>query len=413
MANRIELWDLDALHPYENNPRTHSEEQLEQIAASIQEFGFNNPILVDGDAGIIAGHGRLLAARRLGLEQVPVVVLDYLTPAQRRAYLIADNQIAANAGWDEPLLIEELRSLEAEDADLSLLGFSDEDLASLLDQIPDLDPAVDHDVVVPDPPENPVTRAGDLWAMGRHRLLCGDSTDPAVVARIMAEARADMVFTDPPYNVSYVGKTKDQLTIENDAQEREAFALFLRTALFNLREALKPGGVFYVCAPAGPDETVFRLAIEDVFQLRQCLVWAKDVFVLGRQDYHWRHESILYGWNDGAAHYFVDDRTQDTVWEIPRPRSSREHPTMKPVALVQRAIANSSHRGGLVLDLFGGSGTTLIASEVTERQARVIELDPRYVDVCVQRWEEMTGSFATLGDTGLTFSELRQERSHS
>lgn len=413
MASRIELWELDRLRPYDNNPRTHDEAQVEQIVRSIEEFGFNNPILVDSEAGIIAGHGRLMAARRMSLPEVPVVVLDHLTPAQRKAYLIADNQIAANAGWDEPLLVEELRALEADDVDLALLGFSDEELGSLLDQVPDLDPDVGDEHVVPNPPEDPVTEPGDLWVLGEHRILCGDSTDLEVVSRLLAGEEADMAFTDPPYNVAYEGKTKERLTIQNDAQEEDAFALFLRAVLVNLREAMKPGGVFYVCAPAGPDETVFRLALQETFRLRQCLVWAKDVFVMGRQDYHWRHESILYGWKDGAAHYFVNDRTQDTVWDVARPKASREHPTMKPVALVQRAIANSSRRGELVLDLFGGSGTTLVAADAAHRRARLLELDPRYVDVSVRRWQELTGQEAAHAETGKSFSAVAAERSGS
>ena len=411
-AKRIELWPLDRLRPYDRNPRTHSQEQIEQIAASIREFGFNNPILVDSEDGIIAGHGRFLAAQRMGLETVPVVVLDHLTPAQRRAYLLADNQIAARAGWDDLLLSEELKALQEDEIDLSLLGFSDEELSSLLDAYPDMDPgdaALNEDV--PEVQPHPVSATGDLWILGEHRVLCGDSTKREDVQRVLDGHAADMVFTDPPYNVSYVGKTSESLTIQNDAQSPEEFRGFLDKVLVEMREALKPGGVFYICAPAGPDETVFRNAIQDIFQLRQCLVWVKDVFVMGRQDYHWRHESILYGWKDGAAHFFVDDRTQDTVWEVPRPKASREHPTMKPVELVQRAIRNNSLRGERVLDLFGGSGTTLIASETLRRTAHLIELDPRYGDVIVRRWENLTGQQAQLEGSGQSFSEIEEQRS--
>jgi len=407
LARRLESWPLERLRPYDRNPRTHSEEQVEQIVASIREFGFNNPILVDSEDGIIAGHGRFLAAQRMGLETVPVVVLDHLTPAQRRAYLLADNQIAARAGWDDLLLSEELKALQEDEIDLTLLGFSDEELSSLLDAYPDMDPgdaALDEDV--PEVQPHPVSKPGDLWVLGEHRVLCGDSTKREDVQRVLDGHAADLVFTDPPYNVAYVGKTSESLTIQNDAQSPEEFREFLDNVLVQMREALKPGGVFYICAPAGPDETVFRNAIQDIFQLRQCLVWVKDVFVMGRQDYHWRHESILYGWKDGAAHFFLDDRTQDTVWEVPRPKASREHPTMKPVELVQRAIRNSSLRGEHVLDLFGGSGTTLVASETTSRKAHLIELDPRYVDVIVRRWERVTGREALLEDSGESFKEL-------
>lgn len=411
LARKLELWPSDRLRPYDRNPRTHSDEQVEQIASSIQEFGFNNPILVDTEDGIIAGHGRLLAAQLLGLEEVPVVVLDHLSPAQRRAYLLADNQIAANAGWDDLLLADELKALASDDFDLSLLGFSDDELGDLLDGYPDLDRGDGAlDEAVPELEENPVSSPGDLWLLGSHRVLCGDSTRREDVGRALSGHAAEMVFTDPPYNVSYVGKTSEKLTIQNDAQSPEEFRRFLDAILIEIREALVPGGTFYICAPAGPDETVFRNAIQDTFQLRQCLVWVKDVFVMGRQDYHWRHESILYGWKDGAAHYFVDDRTQDTVWEIPRPKASREHPTMKPIALVDRAIRNSSRCGARVLDLFGGSGTTLLAAEGSGRVASLVELDPRYVDVIVRRWQDATGRSAELDGTGQSFEEVEAER---
>lgn len=396
MADRIELWPVEKLRPYDRNPRTHSDAQVVEIAASIAEFGFNNPILVDSSAGIIAGHGRLLAAQKLGLESVPVVVLDHLDSGQKRAYVIADNKIAENAGWDDDLLAEELHALSEQDVDLRLLGFADEELSALLDRLALPGEGADEveDPPVPDLPEDPTTQEGDLWVLGPHRLLCGDSTRGEDVRQLLEGEPVDLVFTDPPYGVSYVGKTADSLTIQNDSQSPEEFRAFLDAVFVQMREALRPGGVFYVCAPAGPDETVFRNALQDVFQLRQCLVWAKDVFVLGRQDYHWRHESILYGWKDGAAHFFVNDRTQDTVWDMPRPKASREHPTMKPVPLVARAIANSSRRGERVLDLFGGSGSTLLASEQLDRVARLMELDPRYCDVIVQRYEEATGQKA-------------------
>lgn len=411
LARRLELWPLDRLRPYDRNPRTHSDEQIDQIAASIREFGFNNPILVDTEAGIIAGHGRLLAAQKLGLDEVPVVVLDHLSPNQRRAYLLADNQIAAKAGWDDLLLTEELRALEEEHIDVGMLGFSDEELSDLLGDHSAFDPGGDSlDEGIPEIESEPVTRTGDLWILGDHRALCGDATQREDVRRVLEGRLADLVFTDPPYNVNYVGKTSQKLRIENDEQSPKEFRAFLDQVLIEMREALKPGGTFYVCAPPGPDETVFRNALQEVFQLRQCLVWVKDLFVLGRQDYHWRHESILYGWKDGAAHHFVDDRTQDTVWEIPRPKASREHPTMKPVTLAERAIRNSSRRGDLVLDLFGGSGTTIVASDRSGRKACVLELDPRYVDVIVRRWQDQTGKLARHAESGQTFEHLEAQR---
>ena len=409
LADNLELWPLSRLRPFARNPRTHSEAQIEQIAASIRQFGFNNPILVDGEDGIVAGHGRLLAAQRLGLAQVPVVVLDHLTPEQRRAYVIADNKLAMNAGWDTQLLGEEILALQELDFPVEVLGFSDQELSELLDGLGgDLDLTDEEEV--PAAPSQPVTQPGDLWLLGAHRVLCGDSLLAADLLCVLDGKQADLVFTDPPYGVAYVGKTKDALTIENDAQSPADFAAFLHTAFSNLHAVLKPGGVFYICAPAGPDETVFRNVLQAIFELRQCLVWAKDQFVMGRSDYHWQHESILYGWKEGAAHTFVDDRTQSTVWEMARPKASREHPTMKPIALVERAVRNSSLRGELVLDLFGGSGTTLLACQRSGRQACLVELDPRYVDVIVSRYEQATGQPATLADTGQTFAEVAAAR---
>jgi len=410
-AQRIERWPLERLRPYAKNPRTHSASQINQIAASIRRFGFNNPILVDSEAGIIAGHGRLLAAEKLGLANVPVVVLDHLSAKNRRAYLLADNKLSENAGWDANLLAGELSWLQDEGMDLDVLGFSDEEVSALFDQWNSgTDDAED------EPPpleEKSVSRSADLWELGPHRVLCGDSTDSAAVSQLMDGVEADLVFTDPPYNVAYEGKTRRRLRIENDSQSDEDFLAFLVRALDNAHGALREGGSLYICSSAGPTESVFRQAIEQVFQLRQCIVWVKDSFVLGRQDYHWRHESILYGWKDGAGHHFVDDRTQDTVWEVPRPKASRDHPTMKPVKLVERAIRNSSLRGGVVLDLFGGAGSTLIACERSARAGRLMEIDPRYVDVIVRRWSALTGKVPTLLASGESFDQVAASRARS
>ena len=420
MARRIELWPLEKLRPYDRNPRTHSDAQIEEIAASIAEFGFNNPILVDTEAGIVAGHGRLLASQQLGLSELPVVVLDHLSPAQRRAYIIADNRIAENAGWDEDLLAGELAALAADDFDLGTLGFSKDELSELLDGA-DAAAGAEGEIPEPEPvPAVPVTRPGDLWELGPHRLLCGDSLDAEAMAQLMAGEMAALLFTDPPYNVAY-GEKQDFLNrsdrgrrnntpIEHDQMDEDAFKAFLSAALATAESVLADGAAYYICAPPGPTETLFRLALPESMPLRQCLVWSKDHFVLSRQDYHGRHESILYGWKAGAGHYFVNDRSQDTVWEIPRPKSSEEHPTMKPVELVERAIRNSSRRGDLVLDSFGGSGTTLLAAERTQRHARLIELAPGYVDVAVRRWEALTGSKASLAEDGRAFHAIQAER---
>lgn len=383
---------VDELIPYARNARTHSDAQVAQIAASIKEFGFNNPILTRG-ADVIAGHGRLLAARKLGMETVPTIDLAHLSKTQARAYVLADNQLALNAGWDAEMLGLELSELDAEGFDLSLLGF--DDVEALLNQAEPggLLPGVDEDAV-PAPPPIPVTKSGDLWVLGRHRLLCGDSTSTDAVQVLGGGQMFDMLWTDPPYGVAYVGGTKDKLTIQNDDLDDEGLTDFLRAALGCAWASCRAGASWYVAAPSGPLNHCFSTVLKDLGVWRQSLNWVKNTFAMGRSDYHYRHEPIFYGWKEGAAHYFVDDRTQDTILEFDKPSRNAEHPTMKPVALIERCINNSSKPGQLVLDLFGGSGSTLIAAEKTGRTAYLMELDPVYCDVIVTRWEALTGGKA-------------------
>lgn len=414
MAGKLEMWAVDRLVPYERNARTHSPEQVAQIAASIQEFGFTNPILVAADAGILAGHGRLAAAKDMGLAEVPVIVLDHLSAEQRRAYVLADNKLALNAGWDEELLATELQELQLAEFDLSLLGWSDEELADLLPGVEQLDPeGMGDGDAVPEPPAEPVTKPGDVWLLGNHRVMCGDSTVITDVERLMDGGLADLLLTDPPYNVAVVGgnhslspeerKKQGGLVIENDSMSDEDFRQFLRDVYSAADAVIKPGGVFYIWH-ADSEGYNFRGAARDVgWQVRQCLVWNKNSLVMGRQDYHWKHEPCLYGWKEGAGHYWGSDRSQTTVLDFNRPSRNGEHPTMKPVELFQYQLENSTKRGDLVLDLFGGSGTTAIAAEQTSRQARLMELDPRYCDVIVKRWQEFTGKTATLESTGEPF----------
>jgi len=412
-AKKIEQWPLARLQPYERNARTHSPEQVAQIAASIQEFGFTNPILVGKDDGIIAGHGRLAAAMDLGLTEVPVIVLDHLSAEQRRAYVLADNKLALNAGWDEELLAMELQELQLAEFDLSLLGWSDEELADLMPEVEELPPEDADADAVPEPPEEPVTKPGDVWLLGKHRVMCGDSTVIADVERLMDGSKADLLLTDPPYNVAVVGgnhslspeerKKQGGLVIENDKMSDDDFRQFLRDVYSAADAVIKPGGVFYIWH-ADSEGYNFRGAARDVgWQVRQCLVWNKNSLVMGRQDYHWKHEPCLYGWKEGAGHYWGSDRSQTTVLDFNRPSRNGEHPTMKPVELFQYQLENSTKRGDLVLDLFGGSGTTAIAAEQTSRQARLMELDPRYCDVIVKRWQQFTGKTATLESTGEPF----------
>lgn len=397
MAERIELWPVEKLVPYTRNPRTHSAEQVSQIAASIAEFGFLNPLLVDTAAGIIAGHGRLQAAKQLGLAQIPVVVLDHLTEAQKRAYVIADNKLALNAGWDDELLRSEMAALAAEEFDMPVIGFSDEELADLLAEPGVVEGQTDEDAV-PDAPADPVSKPGDLWILGNHRLLCGDSTVLENVERVLDSALADMVFTDPPYNVDYGNTAKDKMrgnnrTILND-NLGEGFEQFLYDACINLLTVCK--GAVYICMSSSELHTLQRAFIAAGGKWSTFVIWAKNTFTLGRSDYQRQYEPILYGWKQGADHFWCGARDQGDVWFINKPVKNDLHPTMKPVELVERAIRNSSKSRDIILDCFGGSGTTLIASEKSGRQCRMIELDPKYCDVIVKRWEEFTGKKAEL-----------------
>lgn len=393
MAQRIELWPIDRLKPYEKNARTHDKEQISQIANSIVEFGFTNPILVDSGDGIIAGHGRLCAAQQLDLSTVPVVVLDHLSERQRRAYVLADNQLALNAGWDMELLRSEVKDLVVDDFDISLLGFSDEELSDLMPE--ELDPAYEGEAEeIPEPPEDPITKPGDLWILGEHRLLCGDSTSIEQLERLMDGKQADLWLTDPPYNVAYEGKTKDKLIIENDSMNAQDFRQFLVDVYTAADAVMRPGAPFYIWH-ADSEGFNFRGAADEMgWRVRQCLIWLKQTMVMGRQDYHWKHEPCLYGWKEGAAHTWNTDRKQTTVLEFDRPSRNKEHPTMKPVDLFQYQMSNSSVQGAVVLDSFGGSGTTIIAAERARRKACLMELDPRYCDVIVKRWEEYTSKTA-------------------
>lgn len=400
---QIETIAVDLLVPYARNSRTHSDEQVAQIAASIQEFGFTNPVLIDADGGIIAGHGRVMGARKLGLSNVPCIRLGHLNEQQRRAYVIADNKLALNAGWDEETLAQELRELIDGGYDVGLTGFA---LAEIDELLADLD-ATKEGKTDPDatPPvqADAVTKPGDVWLLGKHRVMCCDSTDENAIKTLCAGHLVDMWLTDPPYNVAYEGKTKDALTIMNDAMNDQRFREFLCDAYIAADAAMKPGAVFYIWH-ADSEGYNFRGAAKDAgWQVRQCLIWNKQTLVMGRQDYHWKHEPCLYGWKDGAGHLWASDRKQTTVLEFDRPMRNAEHPTMKPVALFEYQMLNNTKGGDVVLDSFGGSGTTLIAAEKNGRLARLAELDPRYCDVIVRRWQQFTGKRAKLESTGAEF----------
>ena len=410
VQDRMELLPVSALVPYARNSRTHSDEQVAQIAASMREFGFTNPVLVDEAGGIIAGHGRVMAAKALGLVEVPCIRLAHLSEAQKRAYVIADNKLALNAGWDEAMLRLELEDLQAADFDLDLLGFNADELGALLTEPePETEGLTDPDEA-PDLPARPVTVEGDVWLLGKHRVMCGDSTRIDQMEALNLGGGIDMWLTDPPYNVAYEGKTKDALKIQNDSMADGQFRQFLRDAYVAADAVMKPGAVFYIWH-ADLEGYNFRGAAQDAgWKVRQCLIWKKQSLVMGRQDYHWRHEPCLYGWKEGAGHLWASDRKQTTILEFDRPSRNAEHPTMKPVALFEYQMLNNTKGGDAVLDSFGGSGTTLIAAEKNGRIARLMELDPRYCDVIIKRWQDFTGRQATLEATGQTFAEVEAAR---
>ena len=413
LADKIERWPTAKLVPYARNARTHSDAQVAQIAASIAEFGFTNPILAGSDGVIVAGHGRLAAAQKLGLEMVPVVVLDHLTPTQRRALVIADNRIAENAGWDDELLRIELEALQDEGFDLDLTGFDADALADLLaGDEPDGEGETDDDAV-PEVSETPVSRPGDVWLLGGHRLLCGDATVAASYGTLLDGEPVDMVFTDPPYNVNYANSAKDKLrgkdrAILND-NLGDGFHDFLLAALTPTIAHCR-GAIYVAMSSSELDalQSAFRAAGG---HWSTFIIWAKNTFTLGRADYQRQYEPILYGWPEGGERHWCGDRDQGDVWQIKKPQKNDLHPTMKPVELVERAIRNSSRPGNVVLDPFGGSGTTLIAAEKSGRQARLIELDPKYVDVIVRRWQDWTGKRATREADGMAFDQAASDSS--
>lgn len=408
------------LKPYENNPRLN-EDAVDLVAASIEEFGFKQPIVVDKDLIIIAGHTRWKAAQKLGLETVPCIQADDLTPAQVKAYRLADNKVAEAAQWDLDALQFELEELDNMDFDMEPFGFETE---TFDEQI------AEDDNFEAELPTTPMTRSGQLWLLGKHRLMVGDSTKRQDVEKLCSDATVDMIVTDPPYNIDYTGGTKDAMKIENDNWgDDEGFIEFLKAAFENMRDQLKAGGSFYIWYASTQSKNFLEAAERAGLNIRQTLIWNKNTFSLGRQDYQWKHEPCLYGWKDGAAHYFVNTRNlatiiedaenQDfdsmkkdelkdllksilggckdtTILDEKKPTKSDLHPTMKPIPLIARQIKNSSRTGENVLDLFGGSGSTLMACEQLGRRCFMMEYDPHYADVIIKRWEDYTGEQAEL-----------------
>ena len=408
----IERVNIAALTAFSGNPRTHSDTQIDQIAVSIREFGWTNPILVDAGGTIIAGHGRLAAATRLGLDQVPVIRLGHLSDAQRKALVIADNQLALNAGWDEVALSNLVRELDAEKFELDLLGFESADLDRYLAGLEDEAVAAAVEAELPEVPLVPTSRPGDLWMLGSHRLLCGDATVFTDVERLMDGQLADMAFCDAPYNVDYANASKNKTIskdrrILNDALG-EGFYRFLYDTCLNLLMVTK--GACYMSMSSSELDTLQRAFKEAGGKWSTFIIWAKNTFTLGRADYQRQYEPILYGWKQGTDHFWCGARDQGDVWFVDKPRVNDLHPTMKPVELIERAIRDSSKSRDIVLDLFGGSGTTLIAAERTGRSARLLELDPKYVDVIVERWQNLTGEVAVLECEDRTYDDLKVAR---
>lgn len=429
MELKIEYIDINTIKPYEKNAKEHPDWQIKQIIESIEQFGMNDPIAVDKHNVIIEGHGRYLACREMGNNIVPVIHLDDLTEEQRKAYTLIHNKLTMNSGFDIDILKDELADIET--IDMDVFGFSDEALDGKND---DKEDAEDDNYEEPVPVEAKSKR-GQIYKLGEHRLMCGDSTREEDVQKLMDGELADLVITDPPYNVDYTGKTKDALKIDNDKQNEESFKEFLTAAFKNMFDVMNKGAVFYIYQPQGPLNMIFKDAVFNCNQeYRQELIWNKNVMVLGHYDYHYKHEPCLYGWKNGAPHYFVEDRTQISVFEDKdfdvekltkeqaidllkqlyeyitvfnekKPAVNDLHPTMKPIPLINKQMKNSSRKGELVLDLFGGSGTTLITAEQIGRRCNMMEYDPRYVDVIIDRWEKLTGQTAELIDDGEGYKE--------
>ncbi len=410
-TTEMQLVPLGKLVPYINNARTHSPEQLTKLRSSLREFGFINPVIIDRDYNIIAGHGRVLAAKEEGIMEVPCVFVDYLTEAQKKAYILADNRMALDAGWDEELLRIEIESLQGEDFDVSLTGFEEQELADLFaiegdkaakDDDFDLSAALEKASFV---------ERGDLWIVGRHRLVCGDATQAEDVAKLMDGKKANLIVTDPPYGVSF--KSSDGLTIQNDSMKDEEFYIFLLTAFQCMAEHLENGGSAYVFH-ADTEGLNFRKAFIDAgFHLAGVCIWVKNSLVLGRSDYQWQHEPVLFGWKKGGKHSWYSDRRQTTIWNYDKPKRNKNHPTSKPLDLLGYPICNSSQENAIILDTFGGSGSTLMACEQLNRICHMMELDEKYASVILRRYVEDTGDkenvYVIRGDEQIPYSALVKE----
>lgn len=409
-TTEMNLVPLDKLVPYINNARTHSPEQIGKLRSSLREFGFINPIIIDRDFGIIAGHGRVLAAREEGITEVPCVFVDHLTEAQKKAYIIADNRMALDAGWDEELLRVEIEALQAEAFDVGLTGFDESEIADLFANEKDNVKDDDYDLTAA-LEKAAFVKPGDRWVVGRHVLYCGDATNADDVSALMDGNTANLIVTDPPYGVSF--KSKSGLTIQNDSMKDEEFYNFLRKAFDNMVAHLEKGGSAYVFH-ADTEGLTFRQAFIDAgFHLAGVCIWAKNSLVLGRSDYQWQHEPVLYGFLKSGKHRWYSDRKQTTIWNFDKPKRNANHPTSKPLDLLSYPISNSSQANAIVLDTFGGSGSTLMACEQNNRTCYTMELDEKYASVILRRYVEDAGNadgvYVIRDGTRIPYSELVKE----
>ena len=407
-TTEMQLVPLSQLVPYVNNARTHSPEQLTKLRSSLREFGFINPVIIDRDFNVIAGHGRIAAAKEEGITEVPCVFVDYLTEAQKKAYILADNRMALDAGWDEELLRIEIESLQGADFDVSLTGFGEDEIADLFagdgekDDDFNLSAALEKAAFV---------ERGDIWTVGRHRLMCGDATSAEDVAALMDGKKANLIVTDPPYNVAF--KSGSGLSIQNDSMENGEFYTFLYNSFQNMAEHLEKGGAAYVFH-ADTEGLNFRKAFVDAgFHLAGVCIWVKNSLVLGRSDYQWQHEPVLYGFLKNGKHPWYSDRKQTTIWNYDKPKRNKNHPTSKPLDLLGYPICNSSQENAIVLDTFGGSGSTMMACEQTNRICCMMELDEKYASVILRRYVEDTGDsenvFVERGGEKIPYSALVKE----
>lgn len=404
-TTELQLVSTDKLIPYINNARTHSPEQIKKLRSSLREFGFINPVIIDRDFNVIAGHGRIAAAKEEGIPEVPCVFADHLTDAQKKAYILADNRMALDAGWDEEMLRVEIESLQTEDFDISLTGFDEKELSAMFDSGNEV--KEDEFDVAAELDKPTFSKSGDVWTLGRHRLVCGDSTKAETYELLMNGAKANLTVTDPPYNVNYEGSAGK---IKNDNMENEKFYQFLLDAFSCMRDAMADDASIYVFH-ADTEGLNFRKAFSDAgFYLSGTCIWKKQSLVLGRSPYQWQHEPILFGWKKKGKHQWYTGRKESTIWEFDKPKKNGDHPTMKPIPLLAYPITNSSMANCIVLDPFGGSGSTLIACEQTDRICYTVELDEKFCDVIVKRYIEQVGSsenvFVERGGKKIRFDEL-------